>query len=990
MDRKWLLFPCGLVTGTGYLSTAVDTSFAFDRPLHSIGVLLLFSGLTILAYDAWTTPRRPSTLTNQYRLIPLDDGAGRAVTRDPSPTGPIGARARASDSRKRLILACLLLAIICSRLAVFWRVQRDDECTSPTALVLIPLVLALYHSTLSPSGCMVDFWPDHIFYVLSRGTSRYILPSLLLCVGSFMVSWRAGPLRSSFICPITTSAVTTIPRLQFFGTFLDCAAVLIIFWFVDQEALSNQDGPTESFDVSKLHVLGVTIIASSAALAVAGFIAFWAEPTNREWFLPLHYEYLRHLLRLVIVIPCMIICFFSTARINGVMSTSLLMCFSAAFTGVFWAFRTGVESTFPPKATAELVVYLLVLTVALGLYVLVDSKTENRLSSRAQFRLGRYQALLLILLLCIIWLGGFGYQFSRRRDLTNDHPIAILVKSADSAHERWLSRVKRSRTLLEAVRNYQDRYSRDPPPGFDKWYEFATSRDSAIIDDFDNIDLDLMPFSSLSAAELRKKTGVALAEGSQIGGIKIRGGKAGFVMNGNHTESWVMDGTIRMMENFVDFLPDMDIAINLDHTPRIGLPFSSLRQADSQRQIYPERGSINITVDFSPDRGSTWDDVPVDLQQSHGSLSPHSHPGFSSYGFLSCPPDSRARRESHWTKRNLCTSCAAPHSLGVFVSNWTTSADPCHQPDLSHLHGFYLGSTAHAITHDLIPVFSQSRAQGFADIRFPSPWNYMDKEKYSFDEKHPDPPFIKKENILFWRGADTEATSTDTSNHPWRGMLRQRLVHLTNYETNSHAILLPTRRGTFAYHLDRPRTIMDELSTTVDIRFTNISNCGMADCAAQMSEFGVMPDIDFRQHWRYKFLFDTDGAGPSGRFIPFLRSNSVVFKSSLFREWYDGRLAAWKHFVPVDLRLHDLFSSLAYFGGYGLNEGSKVTMEAKEKAAEKITRESKVWSEKVLRKEDMEIYLFRLLLEWGRLTDDRRVELGFRMPHKKGAGGKGS
>jgi len=33
----------------------------------------------------------------------------------------------------------------------------------------------------------------------------------------------------------------------------------------------------------------------------------------------------------------------------------------------------------------------------------------------------------------------------------------------------------------------------------------------------------------------------------------------------------------------------------------------------------------------------------------------------------------------------------------------------------------------------------------------------------------------------------------------------------------------------------------------------------------------------------------------------------------------------------------------------------------------------------VLRKEDMEVYMFRLLLEWGRLTDDKRTEVGFRL-----------
>lgn len=45
--------------------------------------------------------------------------------------------------------------------------------------------------------------------------------------------------------------------------------------------------------------------------------------------------------------------------------------------------------------------------------------------------------------------------------------------------------------------------------------------------------------------------------------------------------------------------------------------------------------------------------------------------------------------------------------------------------------------------------------------------------------------------------------------------------------------------------------------------------------------------------------------------------------------------------------------------------------------AEFIAEEGRAWAGKVLRKEDMEVYMFRLLLEWGRLTDDRREELGF-------------
>ena len=45
--------------------------------------------------------------------------------------------------------------------------------------------------------------------------------------------------------------------------------------------------------------------------------------------------------------------------------------------------------------------------------------------------------------------------------------------------------------------------------------------------------------------------------------------------------------------------------------------------------------------------------------------------------------------------------------------------------------------------------------------------------------------------------------------------------------------------------------------------------------------------------------------------------------------------------------------------------------------SEKIAEEGRQWASCVLRKEDMEIYMFRLLSEWGRIVDDRREEVVF-------------
>ena len=217
-------------------------------------------------------------------------------------------------------------------------------------------------------------------------------------------------------------------------------------------------------------------------------------------------------------------------------------------------------------------------------------------------------------------------------------------------------------------------------------------------------------------------------------------------------------------------------------------------------------------------------------------------------------------------------------------------------------------------------------------------------------------------------------------------MARQRFVHLTSpdlHDTHaSQAVLLPypfaPSRGKYTYTYLSPSELSTHLQT--DLHFvTEIVRCGGLDCDDQTLEFAPFaPGIDFQHHWRYKYLLDLDGAGFSGRFLPFLHSHSLPFKAGLFREWYDDRLTPWLHFVPLDIRGHGLWATLLYFVGLdGKVGGKKVSLPAHEREAEVIAESGREWAGRVLRKEDMEIYFFRLLLEWGRLTDDNRDRLGF-------------
>ena len=568
------------------------------------------------------------------------------------------------------------------------------------------------------------------------------------------------------------------------------------------------------------------------------------------------------------------------------------------------------------------------------------------------------------------------------------HPIDSLLSAASAQHDIWLQQASTSNSLSETVEEYKRRYKRNPPPGFGGWHRYTKERFSVVNDDFDNLMDDLQMFWAVKPSEIRRRTREALSDPwNEVAEIRIRSGKAEIGPNVKPTHRWMLDGVIAMMKDYIDKIPDMDLGFNINDEPRVAISYNDLQElhADSVPSEPPRSNPSNET---SKDRAAGWnisEPSPPDKPFIDYSFLPTFH----SHGSISCHPSSFARRSHLWDTYPLCTDCFASHSKGLFLSNWTLSASPCHQPDLAHLHGFYLSPAAFKPSKVLYPVFSQSKAAGYADIRYPSPWNYIDKAAYRPDNEHPDPPFAKKQSTLFWRGATSEGLSRYGE---WKGMARQRLVHVANNSTATFPILLPSfphvspnarYQPTYTIH-EVPSSQLSDLGLNISsIAFVNkIDRCWDDDCPAQLREVGVVSPSDFQSHWQYKYLIDLDGAGFSGRFIPFLQSRSLPFKvAGVFREWWDGRVTAWKHFVPIDIRLHGLWSTLAYFHGVKAMEGKGVkgVEETKERVeeGERIAEEGREWVGKVMRKEDMEIYMYRLLLEWGRLTDDRRDELGF-------------
>lgn len=582
-------------------------------------------------------------------------------------------------------------------------------------------------------------------------------------------------------------------------------------------------------------------------------------------------------------------------------------------------------------------------------------------------------------------LCGVGLVFaSSKHHFTDTHPIDVLIHRGSNQFDDYVAQAGASKTLGDAVLEYQRRYKQDPPPAFDKWWQYAKSRSSVIIDEFDQIHENLRPFRAIPPAQLREMTHeLATNPFNDLGAVSIRNGKPKVQEGIMPTHAWMVKGAAKMISKFSEHLPDMDIVFNLNDEPRIAVPWRKARQLKREARLQWVAAGEATANRWSRDRASGWGPVEPNDQTNRTIFTDGAWRGvFDPYVSVVCPPSSRARTRRIWNRRDICLDCTKPHTMGQFPLSFNLASEICHQPDLAFLHGLMISPASFKVSQELIPVFSQSVLAGFYDILYPSPWNYMDKVEYKPSKKFPDPEYAQKENSLYWVGSTSEGYSRFNE---WKGMPRQRFSHLINNNThNQVSVLLPEAPGTsYRYEIMDGSAPAEKLHLRTNVHLADpITRCG--DCRVQQNELGTVPWVNFQKHWTHRFLFDVDGAGFSGRFLPFLQSHSLTLKTGLFKQWFDSRVISWFHFVPIDIRLHGFWSTLAYFAGVPAagvdkNDPSKtpMRMNAHDDEGKRIAEQGRKWAETALRKEDMEIYFFRLLLEWGRLTDDQRDVLGF-------------
>ena len=320
------------------------------------------------------------------------------------------------------------------------------------------------------------------------------------------------------------------------------------------------------------------------------------------------------------------------------------------------------------------------------------------------------------------------------------------------------------------------------------------------------------------------------------------------------------------------------------------------------------------------------------------------------------------------------------HSYQGYVSNFSLSADFCHQPDLQSLHGMMIDPLSVRTTKILTPLFGGSKLATNNEILLPAPMYWSGEERFSGGDDHGQAWHTKLDQVI-WRGVATGGRNRADN---WKGFQRHRFVAMTNATQISGAEsweLIPQNWAmpTSQYNLaaQQENKLGEWVGKFSDTGFVDLM-CDVQEpegrCIYTSQYFDVIKGMKMADQFSRKYLPDIDGNSFSGRYRGFLMSTSLPIKATIFKEWHDRRLVPWKHFVPMDNRFMDFYGIMQYFLGY---DGETMKIKDHDKEAEKIALAGQEWANKVLRREDMQIYTLRLLLEYARLSDDRRDKMGW-------------
>jgi hypothetical protein len=439
-----------------------------------------------------------------------------------------------------------------------------------------------------------------------------------------------------------------------------------------------------------------------------------------------------------------------------------------------------------------------------------------------------------------------GNNFENPGAINDDHPIRGFMRNADEA---WKAYEKgRSRTFKETVAKYRRKHGRHPPPGFTDWYRFARDRSVHNVDDFEQIMDDLRPFWGVKPSTIRSLAAhMSEDESAGVSGLHIREGKIWKLTNAN----WRIETFARLVERFVHYLPDMDIAMNRLDQPRVVVPWDDL-----QALLVKERDGRRI----DPKALAVWtSNMTGFLKENDASPIVTDPQWFAAPGQQymlmakeACPPESHARNN----KLSIASVEPSYKDIkGGFVTDFNRSSDLCTiGHEIKNKHGFLFAPSSIVASKQLVPIFSECKVSVNNDILFPANIYYANDARYNYDLMF-DYDWDDKEDTMIWRGVTSGGTNTADN---WRNMHRQRLVLLAN-ETimagKAVRIMSQSAQGQYEnYDHFQPSAFAKKHT---DVGFTEPFAC-VPDCSFYDSVWTYKNKTTLSQQFMSKFLIDVD------------------------------------------------------------------------------------------------------------------------------------
>ncbi|KAG6896300.1 hypothetical protein C0992_009253 [Termitomyces sp. T32_za158] len=339
------------------------------------------------------------------------------------------------------------------------------------------------------------------------------------------------------------------------------------------------------------------------------------------------------------------------------------------------------------------------------------------------------------------------------------HPILALIKDAEDEWDGKLDRA--SRTLEEAVSEYKRRYRRDPPLGFDDWWDFAQEMENRLPDEYDTIYRELEPFWGMNPVDLAKIQ--AELETRRVDTFTISKNATHdtnlIATSFSDPENWQRNDLLHGLKEIIDLLDPVEPALrpfravfSPHHEPSL---LSDYHVKKKLLNAAAERKYVNLT----------------ELPKVRNS-------GFAS----ACAPGTPGRPRNGFTYR------LTDLPERTFIYDHLLSMDPCQNPRAFDHHTHYVSKSDRISPQpNLPPLFSYSSTPIFHDIQLPSFLGWTTGLSPEDDLEWED----KTDERLRWRGSNVGMIYNE--NTRWKDAHRSRLVALASDFNGTANYLIPGR-----------------------------------------------------------------------------------------------------------------------------------------------------------------------------------------------------